>query len=315
MRAVKSKQIVVLGGSGFLGSALVAQLSAAGYAVKVLTRRRESARHLFLLPTVQVIQSDVMNPAELKQQLRGSDAVINCIGILHQSKRMSFDQAHHQFPQQLAKCCSELKIPRLLQVSALGVSEHAPSQYLQSKYAGEQALLKQKNVAITIFRPSVIFGRGDSFINLFAALIQVLPVILLAKADCRFQPVYVEDVVKVIMHALATPASAGQIYELAGPKVYTFKQLIQTVAQALDKRRLVIGLNQPLSYLQAWMMEWLPVKLMTRDNLRSMQVDNVSAQALPFDIRPTALEAVMADFLSDQNPRNHYNQLRVRAGR
>ncbi len=312
---MKTKQIVVLGGSGFLGSALVAQLSAAGYAVKVLTRRRESAKHLILLPKVTVLQLNIFSRAELSEHLQGADAVINLIGILHESKKISFDKVHHLFPKHLAMLCSQLNIPRLLHVSALGVSEHAPSIYLQSKYAGEQALLQQTDIKTTIFRPSIIFGRGDRFINLFAQLVKLLPVILLAKPNCLFQPIYVEDVVKVMIAALQTPASEGQIYELAGPRIYRFKELVQLIGKAVGKTPVILGLSDRLSYIQAFFMEWLPVKLMTRDNIRSMQVDNISSQYLPFGIRATPLEAVMQDFLTGQNPRNQYNQFRVTAGR
>ncbi|NBW60873.1 MAG: complex I NDUFA9 subunit family protein [Methylophilaceae bacterium] len=312
---MKVKQIAVLGGAGFLGSALVAQLSAAGYAVKVMTRRRESAKHLLLLPTVKVVQTDVLNTASLRKELQGCDAVVNLIGILHQSKKISFERMHHQFPKQVAKLCAELNIPRLLHVSALGVSSNAPSLYLQSKYAGEQAVIKHLGAKATIFRPSVIFGRGDSFINLFAKLVKLMPVVMLAKPNCRFQPVFVEDVVKVMLASVEDSTSAGKCYELAGPKVYRLRELVSVVAQAVGKRPMIVGLNDTLSYMQAFFMEWLPVKLMTRDNVRSMEVDNVSPQPLPFGIRATPLEAVMTDFLNGQNPRNQYNQLRVTAGR
>jgi uncharacterized protein YbjT (DUF2867 family) len=312
---VNQQQICVLGGAGFLGSALVAQLSAAGYAVKVITRKRESAKHLFLLPTVQVVEADVLDNKALRNAISGSSVVINLIGILHQSKKVSFDLMHHQLPKRLAKLCAELNIPRLFQVSALGVSDHAPSLYLQSKYAGEQALLKQAGVQSTIFRPSVIFGRGDSFINLFAKLVKLLPVVALAKPNCFFQPVYVEDVVQVMLAALKQPNSAGQCYELAGPRMYSLRELVRLVATSVGKRPLIIGLNNRLSYLQAWFMEWLPVKLMTRDNVRSMEVDNISQHSLPFDIRATPLEAVIDDFLNGKSPRNDYNQYRTRAGR
>jgi len=312
---VKQQHICVLGGSGFLGSALVAQLSAAGYAVKVITRKRESAKHLFLLPTVQVVEANILDSKALRNALQGSSAVINLIGILHQSKKLTFDLMHHQLPKQIAKLCAELNIPRLLHVSALGVSSEAPSLYLKSKYAGEQALLKQAGVHSTIFRPSVIFGRGDSFINLFARLVKLLPVVALAKPNCLFQPVYVEDVAQVILASLAQPSSAGQCYELAGPRMYTLRELVETVAKAVGKRPIIIGLGDRLSYLQAGLMEWLPVKLMTRDNVRSMEVDNISQHSLPFSVTATPLEAVMDDFLNGKTPRNDYNQYRARAGR
>jgi len=139
--------------------------------------------------------------------------------------------------------------------------------------------------------------------------------VMLAKPNCRFQPVFVEDVVKVMLASLEDSTSAGKCYELAGPKVYRLSELVSVVAQAVGKRPMIVGLNDTLSYMQAFFMEWLPVKLMTRDNVRSMEVDNVSPQPLPFGIRATPLEAVMTDFLNGQNPRNQYNQLRVTAGR
>lgn len=312
------KEISVLGGSGFVGSAIVAKLDAVGYSVKVFTRRSEKAKHLILLPNVQVVECDVLDYQALNAALRGSDAVINLIGVLHQSRRISFNTMHHQLPAQLAKICADLGIKRLVHMSSLGADKDAPSQYLRSKAAGETALSAlQSKLNITIFKPSIIFGRGDSFINLFASLIKLLPVVLLAKPNAKFQPVWVEDVATCFVSSLDNIDTYGQTYELAGPKVYTFRELVQAVMDTLNIRRPIIGLNDKLSYAQAFMMELLPIKLMSRDNVRSMEVDSVSAQPFPaiFEVTPTALEVIIPEYLVNQTPRGAYDRFRSSAAR
>lgn len=312
------KKICVLGGSGFVGSAIVAKLDAAGYAVTVLTRRRDTAKHLFLLPNVTVVECDVLDYHALNAVLRGADAVINLIGILHQSRHVSFNAIHHQLPAQLGKICVDLGIKRLLQMSSLGATAHAPSEYLRSKAAGEAALkMLQDKINITLFKPSIIFGRGDSFTNLFASLMKCLPVVLLAKPNAKFQPVWVEDVASCFVSSLENIATYGQTYELAGPKVYTFRALLQQIMRTLEIQRPVIGLNNALSYLQALLMEFLPVKLMSRDNLKSMEVDSVSHQPFPavFALEPTELEAVLPEYLVDRHLRGAYDRFRSVAAR
>lgn len=315
---MRLKEICVLGGSGFVGSAIVAKLDAAGYSVKVLTRRRDTAKHLLLLPNVQVVECNVLDYQALNSALRGTDAVINLIGIFHQSRRLSFNTMHHQLPAQLAKICVDLGITRLLHMSSLCADKKAPSQYLQSKALGEAALLAlQDKVNITIFKPSIIFGRGDTFINLFATLIKILPVVMLAKPNAKFQPVWVEDVASCFVKSLENTATYGQTYELAGPKVYSFRELVQHVMNTLHIQRPIIGMGDKLSYAQAFMMEWLSIKLMSRDNIRSMEVDNVSAKPFPaiFGVAPTALEALIPEYLVDETPRGAYDRFRRSAAR
>lgn len=312
------KKVCVLGGSGFVGSAIVAKLDAAGYEVTVLTRRREAAKHLILLPHVNVVECNVLDYQALNAALRGADAVINLIGILHQNRRVSFNTMHHQLPAQLAKICADLGIKRLLHMSSLQAAADAPSQYLRSKSAGEAALSALQNkLNITIFKPSIIFGRGDSFINLFATLIKFLPVVLLAKPDARFQPIWVEDVASCFVNALENIATYGQTYELAGPKVYSFRELVQGVMRTLGVQRPIIGLNDMFSYTQAFMMELLPIKLMSRDNVRSMEVDSISQHPLPatLGVTPAALEAVMPEYLIDRTARGAYDRFRSVAAR
>ena len=312
------KKICVLGGSGFVGSSVVAKLDQAGYAVTVLTRRRDAAKHLFLLPNVSVVECNVQDDQALSAALKGADAVINLIGILHQSRRVSFDKVHHQLPARLAKICEALGIRRLVQMSSLQAAKNAPSEYLRSKAAGEAALLAYApKLDVTIFKPSIIFGRGDSFTNLFATLIKLLPVVLLAKPNARFQPVWVEDVASCFAACIQNTATYGQVYELAGPKVYTFRQLLQQIMVALGVHRPIIGLGNALSYTQAFMMELLPVKLMSRDNVRSMEVDSVSASPFPaiFGVEPAALEAVIPEYLVDSTQRGNYDRYRSFAAR
>lgn len=312
------KEVCVLGGSGFVGSAIVAKLDSAGYVVKVLTRRRESAKHLFLLPNVQVVECNVLDYQALNAELRGSDAVINLIGVLHQSRKLSFNTMHHQLPAQIARICTDLGIKRLVHMSGLGADARAPSQYLISKALGERAIQGfSEQLNTTIFKPSIIFGRGDSFINLFATLIKSLPAVLLAKPNAKFQPIWVEDVASCFVSCLENIDTYGKTYALAGPKVYTFKALLKTIMQTINITRPIIGLNDTLSYAQAFMMELLPVKLMSRDNVKSMEIDSVSNAPFPaiFGITPTALEAVIPEYLVNKTPRGAYDRFRSHAAR
>jgi len=311
-------QVCVLGGSGFVGSAIVHRLSNAGYTVKVLTRRREGAKHLILLPNVQVVECDVADDNVLHAELVGSDAVINLIGILHETKKLSFKTVHADLPKRLARHCYDLGIPRLLHMSALQASEGASSAYLRSKAAGEADVMAYaKDVSITVFRPSVIFGRNDSFLNLFAGLVKLLPVVLLAKPEAKFQPIWVEDVAQAFVQSLCNVDTYGKAYDLGGPRVYSMRELVEFIMFVLGKKRKIVGLNDTLSYYQAYALELMPVKLMTRDNLHSMDVDNVCTGEFPavFGFKPTALEAEVPEYLANDTPRAAYDRFRSQAGR
>ncbi len=315
---MKIRQVCVLGGSGFVGSAVVGQLSAAGYTVKVLTRRRERARHLILLPEVQVVESDMLNDVALENEIKGSDAVINLIGILHQNKKTTFKTMHVELPRRVAAICEKLGVKRFLHMSALQAAKNAPSAYLRSKAAGEAAVMAQaEQLQVTVFRPSVIFGRNDNFLNLFATLVKLSPVVPLAKPDAKFQPIWVEDVAKAFVVSLENTDTYGKSYDLGGPRVYSLRELVQFVAFVLGKKRTIIGLNDKLSYLQARALELLPIKLITRDNIDSMQVDSVAMGDFPkvFGFKPTSMEAVVPEYLAGDTPRAAYDRFRTMAGR
>ncbi len=318
LKSMHTKEVGVLGGSGFVGSAIVTKLAAAGYQVKVLTRRRESAKHLILLPNVEVFECNVLDYKALNNALRGVDIVINLLGILHQSRRNNFNIVHQQLPTQLAKICADLTISRLLHMSSLGASKSAPSQYLRSKATGEESLNAVRDqLNITIFKPSIIFGRGDRFINLFASLIKFSPFIPLAKPDAKFQPIWVEDVASCFLSAIENTETFGKTYELAGPTVYSFHDLLQAIMNTLQTNRPIVGLSDGLSNAQAFMMELLPIKLMSRDNVRSMEIDSVSTAPFPavFDLTPTALETIIPQYLTNQTPRGDYDRFRRSAAR
>lgn len=318
---MNTRTVLLIGGSGFVGSRIAHHLSERGLRVVVPTRRRERAKHLILLPTVEAVEADVHDPATLRRLCAGQDAVISLVGIL-QSRRgtpygADFARAHVELPTQIVAACRRTGVPRIVHLSALKSAADALSMYLRSKADGEAAIRAgAPDIATTIVQPSVIFGPGDSFLNLFADLARRLPMLPLACPDARFQPVYVDDVARVVAEALDNEGSFGKTYELCGPTVYTLRQLADYVGVLSGCRRPVIGLSPALSHLQARVMEWLPGAPMSRDNVDSMRVDNVcSGCALPFGLAPTALEAVAPSYIGRAVPRSAYNALRGKAHR
>lgn len=310
---MRYEDILVLGGSGFVGRHLVAALAARGARVTVPSRRRERAKHLLPLPTVEVVECDVNQGETLSELVAGRDAVVNLVGILHGP---GFSRAHVELPQALVAACREHGVTRVLHMSALGAALDAPSEYLRSKGAGEQAVLAAEGLDATVFRPSVIFGPEDQFLNMFAGLARLSPVLPLPNAAARFQPIYVRDVAQVMVEALGESKSFGRSYDLCGPKVYTLRELVETVCRLTGRRRLLLGLPHALATLQAWALELVPGEpLMTRDNLRSMQVPSTCDCALPLGVAAQALEALAPAWLARAGPRERYPMFRWRTRR
>jgi NADH dehydrogenase len=308
--------VVVLGGSGFIGRHVCHALVEEGYRVRVATRDRERAKvDLIPLPTVDVSEVDVHDPAALAAFMRGAQAAINLVGVLHQGNgNASFEQAHVELTRAVIAACRTERIGRLLHMSALNAAPGAPSLYLRTKGEAER-LVRESELAWTVFRPSVVFGRGDSFLNLFAQVMRFAPIVALGCPDARFQPVFVEDVARAFETSLEDIGSHGKSYDLCGPRVYRLRELVEFVGAATGRRRPVIGLNDALSRLQAAALGLLPVKLMTLDNYRSMQVPSVCDCPFPFGIVPAALEAVAQTYLGNRTPRARYQEMRERARR
>ena len=315
-------KLLVLGATGFVGSSvcekLVERSGAADGRVRVATRLRNRARHLQLLPTVEIEDGDVHDDATLARMLRDTDAVINLVAILHGSED-EFERTHVRLPAVLAAACQTAGVKRVVHVSAIGAAIDAPSRYLRSKGRGEAAL-KAAPIDLTILRPSVIFGERDSFLNMFARLHSVLPVLPLASGEARFQPVWVEDVASAIVAAIDDPSTIGTTIECCGPRVYTLAELARAAGRWSGVSRPVLGLPAALARLQAFFMELLPgTPLISRDNLDSMRVANVASGKLPglerLGIAPAPLEAVAPRYLGHVSGEKRLEALRSGARR
>ena len=313
-QGIPMNRILVLGGTGFVGRALCDKLvecsGGAGQSVIVPTRDPARAKHLQLLPTVQLVRGDVHDEAQLGRLLQGADAVVNLVAILHGSDA-AFQRVHVDLPRKLAAACQAANVRRVVHVSALGIgigtgaggsAGAEPSRYLRSKAAGE-AVLRAAGLDLTLLRPSVIFGEHDRFLNLFASLQAVFPVMPLGGAQARFQPVWVQDVAAAIVRCLADATTIGQTFECTGPGVFSLRQIVECAGRWSGHPRPVIGLPDALARAQALMMECLPGEpLMSRDNLDSMRAPNVAGGTLPglaaLGITPASMESVAPGYLA-----------------
>ena len=313
---MKDGSILVLGGAGFVGRHVVEQFVAGGCNVVVPTRRFDKARQLQVLPTANVVSTDVGRADALQRLVDESSAVVNLVGILNESGTTTFQRAHVDFARAVTSACQAAGVRRLLHMSALNADLTGPSRYLRSKGEAE-AIVTASGLDWTIFRPSVIFGREDRFLNLFAMLLRYVPVVALASPEARFQPVYVGDVAHCFVHSLRLPSTIRRIYPLCGPNIYTLRELVRYAGAVTGKSRPIIGLGSALGALQAGVLEHLPGKLLTRDNLASMRKDSTcdGEFAAEFGIAPQALENVAPSYLGPEAIRSRYDTLRVRGAR
>jgi uncharacterized protein YbjT (DUF2867 family) len=300
------KRVVVLGGSGFVGRALCERLFRhdPGLAIVVPTRRNPRGDSVRSLPTVVPVVADVFDPGALARVLRGADAVVNLVAILHGS-RAEFERVHVELPRRMAAACREAGVARVVHISALGVGPGASSHYLQTKAAGEQ-VFGPAGVQATLLRPSVIFGIDDRFLNLFATLQALAPVVPLAGSSARLQPVWVQDVAEAVLRCLLQPGTAGRTFECAGPAVFTLSEIVRLAGRWAGVERPQIALPGWAATLQATAMELLPgPPLISRDNLRSLQTPNVATAGAPgladLGITPRAMDAVAPGYLADRH--------------
>ncbi|PLZ00700.1 NAD-dependent dehydratase [Burkholderia sp. WAC0059] len=318
---MRHQTIAVVGGSGFVGGHLVNALVEAGKTVRLATRRRNHASHLTLLP-IDVIEADVFDPVALAGLVEGADAVINLVGTLDGGRGTpygpGFAKLHVELPTKIVAACEGKGVHRLIHVSALGADSGGPSMYLRSKGDGEKAVHASPSLATTIFRPSVVFGPEDTFLNRFALLQKVFPVIPLAMPGAKFQPVYVGDVARAIVNVLDLDAASGRTYELGGPGVYTLEQLVAWCGVAIGRHARIVHLPDALARLQALSFELAPgVPVLTRDNLDSMKADSVLSGPLApeLDIEPASIETIAPVYLGNVSLRSRLNAFRASAGR
>jgi NADH dehydrogenase len=295
----------VLGGSGFVGTELVTRLVHAGHWVRVPTRNLQHAQRLRVLDTVELRLANVHEPRILSQLFADCDAVINLVGILNPRGHASFEAVHTALAAKVMAAARTAGVRHVLHMSALGADERAPSRYLRSKGAAEKEVRALPNPdlphpAFTIFRPSVIFGPGDSLTNRFAGLLRLtagwLP---LARARARFAPICVFDVADALVRALGERASAGQTYELCGPQVMTLEEIVRLTARVARLPCRIVPLPDTLARIQGLVMQMLPGKPFSLDNFRSLTLDSVCREdgCRRLGITPTAMLAVLPTYL------------------
>lgn len=316
------KKVLVLGGTGFVGRHVCEQLHRRGWHITVPTRQLAKGAPVQHLPRVSVVQADVHEPRQLLRLMEGQHAVVNLVAILHGNED-AFDRVHVELPLSIAEACLADAACRLVHISALGAALDAPSMYQRSKARGEE-VLRATGLALTVLRPSVVFGTGDRFLNLFARLQAVLPVLALPGADSRLQPVWVQDLahaVAVCLDDTATGrASVGQTIECAGPEVLSLRELVRLAGRHGSTERPVIALPWALGRAQAALMECLPGEpLMSRDNLASLTVPNVASGQFPglerLGIVPSSVKSLAPLYLAGGAARNRLLQWRKTARR
>lgn len=310
-----TRVVTIFGGSGFVGRYVVQRLARKGWVIRV--GAREPSRAQFLKPLGSVgritpLRAPLQDESAVRAAVRGVDAVINLVGILHERGRQTFDGVQHRGAATVAAAAAAAGIQRIVQMSAIGADANSESAYARSKAAGERAV-RELIPGATIIRPSIVVGAEDGFFNRFAVIARLSPVLpLIGGGETRFQPVYVADVAEAIVKAVEAAACAGNTYELGGPRVYTFRQLIELMLRQIRRRRLLVSVPFAVADLQAAVLQLLPDPPLTRDQVKLLRRDNVvSDQALTFadlGIRPTAIEAILSTYLDRYRPGGRFRE-------
>lgn len=306
-----AKKIILLGGSGFIGSHLVSALSRQGYQITVPCRRPYRLNHFKLLPGLTLVEANILDPQQLQNLFKGQDFAINLLGILNETGNNSFQQIHVDFVKNLLQACDQNSLSHLLHLSALGADQESGSSlYLRSKGEGENLLhsFSRGKLQVTSFQPSVVFGEGDQFINRFASILKFCRGFFpLACSNSRMAPVYVNDLVDKMISAINQADSFGKRYTVCGPEVFTLRQIVEKIIQQLNVSCSVLPLNNKLSKLQARILQVLPGKLMTLDNYDSLQTDSVCTQDSSC---PTSLSHYLKGISCLFNSKKEYDEYR-----
>lgn len=311
----KHRHILILGGTGFVGSYLCARLDRADCRVTVLTRLDAQRDDLWVLPNVRVEQTDPYDVDKLAAHMEGHDAVINLVGVLNPGGRKGagFRRAHVELTDTVLRACRKAEVRRYLHMSALGIDDER-SYYQKTKATAERVALNagRRGMQVTVFKPSVIFGRGDGFLNLFAGVLRTFLVVPLACPKARLAPVFIGNVVDAFMRCLNDPASFGRSYSLCGPEVYTLKEIVTYTGKVMGLKRWVFGLPNWASRLQGAVGNFIPGKPFTTDNYKTLQTDNVcDTNGLEtLGIQPVSLGSVVPGFLGGQAHQNRLSASR-----
>lgn len=298
--------VTVFGGSGFIGRHLVRRLAADGWIIRVAVRDPEAA--LFLQPMGDVAQiirvrANVSDPAQVASAVANAEAVINLVGILYEKGKRTFQRIHVEGAQNVARAARAAGAGRLIQMSAIGADPDSAAEYGRTKAGGEQAALGEFPNA-SIIRPSVVFGPEDDFFNRFAAMARIMPI--LPVFPTRFQPVYVGDVAEAMMKVLVDPGTRGLTYELGGPEVISFREMLQIVLKETRRKALLVRMPIMVAEMEAWFLEKLPVPPLTRDQVKLLEQDNVVTPGArgfsELGISPTGVETIVPTYLHRFRP-------------
>lgn len=326
MTEQSEKLITIFGGSGFIGRHLVRRMAEQGWRVRVAVRDTQKAAFLKVagrVGQISLVPVSITNEQSVAAAVQGADAVVDLVGILYQRGKRSFRAIHVDGAANIAKAAAKAGVKRLVHISALGADSASPSKYAQSKAAGETAV-KEAFPGATILRPSVVFGAEDGFFNLFGWMVQVFPVVPFftntvphaeGGGGSKFQPVYVGDVVTAISQAVSIDAHAGKIYELAGPRVYDMREVLNMVNEETQRKRWIIGVPYFLAEMKALFLQFLPNPLLTPDQVKLLKIGSVCSGTLPgleaFGIKPTAAEGILPTYLKRYRPLQQTKRLRL----
>ncbi len=311
---MKPLTICILGGCGFVGRHLCVELSNRGHLLKILTRRRECHRELLVLPNALIIEADIHDETQLNEHFKDCDVIVNLIGILNEKgfNGKGFHYAHVELARKIITTCLTCKVPRLLHMSALNADPNGKSFYLRTKGEAENYVhnFATNKINVTSFRPSVIFGPEDDFLNRFATILKLTSLFFpLACAICKFAPAYVGDVIKIMADSLTDPDAAGTRINLCGPKQYSLIQIVQYVATTCVLKRKIFGLPDSLSKFQAKTLQRLPSKLFSMDNYHSLQKDSICSEN---NLCTTGLEIIAPKYLVHHSKKSSYYKYRVK---
>ena len=298
------KIIAIFGAGGFIGKHLMRQLTKLDYRIKVATRNPYLKGYLKPLGNpgqIEFFKTNIFNPEDVKQVLKNCDIVINLVGILYETRKQKFNQIHSQFPLLLSNLCSELGLKNLVHVSALGIKEKNTSQYMQSKLQGEKNIQNNFKKSV-ILRPSVVFGPEDKFFNTFASLAQFFPALpLIGGGKTKFAPIYVGDVAKAIVKAIQLNNSETKIYELGGPKNYSFKELMEILLVEIKKKRFLIPIPFAVAKFQSYFLQMTPNPLLTPDQVELLKHNNIltgeNLSLKDLGITGTTIESILPKYI------------------